>query len=243
VDSLRRLLKIKDLQGKTFLDIGCGSGLFSLAACLLGAEQVVAFDYDPDSVKASMDMRTRANIPPGKWQILQGSILDQEFLNTLDPADIVYAWGVLYHTGAMWQAIDNTVSKVKPGGILAIAIYNHVENYVGGSAMWWHIKRFYNHSPYIFRYLLEYAYVTSFILYRFLTLRNPFKVIRHYGGGDGRGMDFRHDVRDWLGGFPYEYATAGEVFNYLHNKFNLQLEYLNTHDGHGCNEFTFRRLS
>lgn len=189
------------MQGKTFLDIGCGSGLFSLAACLLGAEQVVAFDYDPDSVKASMDMRTRANIPPGKWQILQGSILDQEFLNTLDPADIVYAWGVLHHTGAMWQAIDNTVSKVKLGGILAIAIYNHVENYVGGSAMWWHIKRFYNHSPYIFRYLLEYAYVTSFILYRFLTLRNPFKVIRHYGGGDGEV---------WISGMMY--ATGWVAF-------------------------------
>jgi len=53
-----------------------------------------------------------------------------------------------------------------------------------------------------------------------LTGRNPFAVIRHYDA-DGRGMDFWHDVRDWVGGFPYEYATAGEVFSYLHHRHGL----------------------
>ena len=59
--------------------------------------------------------------------------------------------------------------------------------------------------------------------------------------GGGRGMDFWHDVRDWVGGFPYEYATAGEVFTYMRDRHGFELIYLDTHDGHVCNEFTFRR--
>jgi hypothetical protein len=66
------------------------------------------------------------------------------------------------------------------------------------------------------------------------------RALRDYDKG-GRGMDFRHNVRDWVGGFPYEYATAGEVFSYLHKKFGPQLRYLHTHEGHACNEFTFAR--
>lgn len=240
VKSVQQLLKVQDLQGESFLDIGCGSGLFSLAAFLLGAERVVSFDYDPNSVEASITLRERANVPAEKWQVLQGSILDKEFLGTLDPVDVVYSWGVLHHTGAMWQAMDNAVSKVRPGGIIAISIYNKVDSRVGGSAMWWWVKRAYNRSPQAVRRLMEYIYVANFMLRRLLTLRNPFKAIRHYGSS--RGMDFWHDVRDWLGGFPYEYATAGEVFNYLHDKFGLQLEYLSTHHSHSCNEFVFRRV-
>src|SRR3712207_3811365 len=108
--SLRRLLNLEHLCGRTFLDIGCGSGLFSLAACLLGAERVIAFDYDTDSVDASRAVRARAGIPAERWSIEQGSILDRAFLDTVHPADIVYSWGVLHHTGAMWQALDNAVN-------------------------------------------------------------------------------------------------------------------------------------
>ncbi len=240
-DSLRRMLTVDHLRGRSFLDIGCGSGLFSLAACLLGAEQIVAFDYDPDSVRASTAVRTRATVPDDRWRILQGSILDTAFLEHIDSADVVYSWGVLHHTGDMWRAIDNAVSKVKPEGVLALAIYNNVERGLGGSPMWWQIKRTYNASPQPLRRFMESGYAAAFMLQHMMSLRNPLKPIFDYSNESGRGMDFWHDVRDWLGGFPYEYATAGVVFNYLHCKYGLQLEYLNTHDGHGCNEFTFRR--
>jgi 2-polyprenyl-6-hydroxyphenyl methylase/3-demethylubiquinone-9 3-methyltransferase len=132
------------------------------------------------------------------------------------------------------------VSKVKPGGVIAIAIYNKVDRRIGGSAQWWHIKRLYNGSPALVRRLIEYLYICRFIAGQLLTLRNPLTHVRKYGGV-GRGMDFRHDTRDWIGGFPYEYATAGEVFNYVHKKFGLQLRYMDTHEGHACNELTFAR--
>jgi 2-polyprenyl-3-methyl-5-hydroxy-6-metoxy-1,4-benzoquinol methylase len=240
-ESLRRQLNADHLSGRTFLDIGCGSGLFSLAACLLGADKVVAFDYDPNSVRASMAVRMRVGISADRWHIQQGSVLDTALLEYIEPADIVYSWGVLHHTGAMWQALDNAASKVKPDGQLAIAIYNDVGRTIGGSAMWWQIKRAYNSSSQSIRRLMELGYATAYMFKDALHLRNPFETIRRYSEESGRGMDFWHDARDWLGGFPYEYATPAIIFNYLHGKFGLQLEYLSTSSGIGCNEFTFRK--
>src|SRR5689334_15093694 len=57
MDHMRRLMHADSLKGKTFLDIGCGSGIHSLAALRLGADKVVAFDYDDDSVATSRKVR------------------------------------------------------------------------------------------------------------------------------------------------------------------------------------------
>lgn len=241
VSSLSRLLGQASLEGRTFLDLGCGSGLFSLAACRLGAASVVALDLDPDSVRASELLRSRAGVPAAQWRILQGSILDDGFMGALEPSDIVYSWGVLHHTGNLWVALDRAVGLVKPGGMLAIAIYNTVERRWGGSRTWWRIKRAYTQSPGLIRSLMRTAYVSHFFARHLARGRNPIRLIRKYGDGHHRGMDFWHDVRDWVGGFPYEHATPGEVFGYLNRKHGLQLEYLKTTDGHGCNEFTFVR--
>jgi 2-polyprenyl-6-hydroxyphenyl methylase/3-demethylubiquinone-9 3-methyltransferase len=234
------MLNVEHLCGRTFLDIGCGSGLFSLAACLLGAETVAAFDYDIQSVQASIAVRSRAGISSDRWHICQGSVLDRAFIDRFECADVVYSWGVLHHTGAMWQAIDNAASKIKPGGQFALAIYNDVEQLLGGSAMWWQIKRAYNLSPYAIRRIMEAGYAGAFFVKDAVNLRNPFKTVGSYSSDSGRGMDFWHDVRDWLGGFPYEYATIAAINEHLYNKSALKLEYLHANPGVGCNEFTFR---
>src|ERR1035438_5515350 len=105
-DSLRGMLGVSDLQGKTFLDIGCGSGLFSLAARRLGA-CVHCFDYDPQSVACAQELRRRYFPEDTDWRIEEGSALDGNYLAGLGSFDVVYSWGVLHHTGAMWQALDN----------------------------------------------------------------------------------------------------------------------------------------
>jgi 2-polyprenyl-6-hydroxyphenyl methylase/3-demethylubiquinone-9 3-methyltransferase len=237
--SLQRILATETLRGRSFLDVGCGSGLFSLSAALLGAERVVSFDVDPQSVQASTDVRARAGLSADRWQIRQGSVLDEQFLATLEPADVVYAWGVLHQTGEMWRAIDNIIGRIKPGGVIVLSIYNKVERRIGSSGQWWHIKRWYCRSSPRVRRLIEWLYLSALAAWDLLTLRHPSARTRNYQ--EQRGMDFRHDVRDWIGGFPYEYATAGEVFTYLHDKSGLQLRFLNTQEGHGCNEFTFVR--
>jgi 2-polyprenyl-6-hydroxyphenyl methylase/3-demethylubiquinone-9 3-methyltransferase len=239
-ESLRALLGMENLEGRTFLDVGCGSGLYSLAAVVLGAEQVTSFDYDGNSVEASEQVRAAYGVPPERWSICQGSILDDRFLAALKPADVVYCWGVAHHTGDMWRALDNLAHKVNPGGLLQLAIYNKIDRPIGGSRFWLKIKRVYNSSSGVVRRAMEYAFVADFILRQLVTLRNPFAAIRNYPKNNrGRGMDFWHDVRDWMGGYPYEFATAGEVFEYLHTCHELQLERLKTVYSIGCNEFVF----
>jgi len=124
--SLIEFLNMDDLKGKSFLDIGCGSGLFSYAAFTLRADKIVSFDVDPFSVECCKYLHKKAN-HPGNWKIYEGSILSNNFISQLQTFDIVYAWGVLHHTGNMWQAIKNSLQLVNDNGLYYISIYNKLE--------------------------------------------------------------------------------------------------------------------
>lgn len=113
--SLREMLGVKNMEGKRFLDIGSGSGLFSLAARRMGAK-VHSFDYDPQSVACTAELRRRFFPDDSDWVVAQGSALDTRYLSTLGIFDIVYSWGVLHHTDAMWLGIENAINRVAGGG-------------------------------------------------------------------------------------------------------------------------------
>lgn len=236
----REALGLDTLRGLTFLDIGCGSGLFSYAAHSLNAERVTSFDIDPDSVRCCLEMRARAGNPEN-WTVFDGSILDTELLQQLPQADIVYSWGVLHHTGDMWQAIRNAAKLVKPGGRFLIAIYNNLEydtlTGLRGSRGWLKLKRFYNNSGGLIRRCMECTMASKDILKFLITLNNPFTAIRRYE--EQRGMSWWHDIVDWLGGYPYEFASVSEVFNFCHREFGMELQWLQTNSSIGCNEFVF----
>jgi 2-polyprenyl-3-methyl-5-hydroxy-6-metoxy-1,4-benzoquinol methylase len=142
--SLRDMLGVDDLVGRTFLDVGSGSGLFSLAASRLGAARVHSFDYDPASVACTLELRRRHGPAATEWSAERGSALDTAYLRSLGRFDVVYAWGVLHHTGDMWTAIANTADAVADGGRLFISIYN---DQGARSRAWRAIKRAYNALP------------------------------------------------------------------------------------------------
>src|SRR5881227_2755894 len=75
--SLQRMLEAERLDGQRFLDVGSGSGLFSLAAVRLGA-QVHSFDYDPQSMACTRFLK-ESYAPDAPWTIEKGSILDTTF--------------------------------------------------------------------------------------------------------------------------------------------------------------------
>jgi len=230
------LLGTRDLRGRRFLDIGCGSGLSSLAARRLGAD-VFSFDFDADSVAASQALKQRFAADDTQWRIKQGSVLDQAFLNGLGRWDIVYSWGVLHHTGSMWQAIENAVSRVGSSGLFAVALYNDQGDI---SDRWRWIKRNYVEHPWMRPLLTSASFVR---IWGRTTLRDlmhlrPGHSWREYGRE--RGMSAWHDLVDWVGGYPFEVAKPEEVFEFCRAR-GFTLERLITRQGRGCNEFCFRR--
>lgn len=228
--SLCDMLKVKDLQGKRFLDIGSGSGLFSLAARRLGAT-VHSFDYDPQSVACTNELKSRYFSDDPCWNVEQGSALDEKYISGLGRFDVVYSWGVLHHTGQMYKAFFNVIPSVVTDGQLFIAIYNDQ----GLTSKYWSlVKGAYNKSK-IARYFLI-AIHTPYLfgirwLVRALTGRLSLE----------RGMSLWHDMIDWLGGYPFEVAKPEAVFRFFQDG-GFTLEELRTCGGRmGCNEFVFRR--
>ncbi|MGB9615703.1 MAG: class I SAM-dependent methyltransferase [Desulfomonilaceae bacterium] len=243
--SLSDFLGERELTGKSFLDIGCGSGLFSYAAYSLGAAPIMSFDIDPYSVACCRQLRALAQDPP-YWTVQQGSILDKQFLRGLGEYDIVYSWGVLHHTGRMWEAMQNAMSLVAPGGYFYIAIYNKILGRDGGVSwihrFWLTIKKMYNDHPMIGRYVFEPMAMSAYVVMLLLMRRNPYTYIRDYKSH--RGMSWRTDATDWLGGYPYEFATVDEVFSFVRSSDRaFQLVNINTTCGRGLNWYLFKKTA
>ena len=242
-ESLRRMLEVDDLTGRTFLDIGSGSGLFSLAARRLGA-RVCSFDYDPQSVACTYELRRRFFPNDDNWQVLAGSALDETFVSSLGTFDVVYSWGVLHHTGEMWRALANAALVVGTGGKLFVAIYNDT----GSQSRRWHsIKRTYNQLPRFlqtpFAVLVSAPQEAKSALAAILRLR-PQEYLHSWTRYDpDRGMSHWRDLIDWVGGYPYEVATPEEIFDFYSDR-GFRLTKLRCGGvGLGCNEFVFLRES
>jgi len=224
-----------DLREKTFIDIGSGSGLSSLAARRLGA-RVYSFDYDPRSVACTQELRRRFFPNDAAWRVAQGSVLDKAYLATLGQFDVVYSWGVLHHTGRMWNAIENAAHLVRPGGLFAIGIYNF-RGGRRGTTTWAKLKRWYCSLPRWQQRVWESTYVTWYLASMAAVGRNPVRMIREYHRP--RGMSFRRDATDWLGGYPYEAATPGEILKFVRDRFGFVLAKQNIDLGLGVSEFVF----
>jgi 2-polyprenyl-3-methyl-5-hydroxy-6-metoxy-1,4-benzoquinol methylase len=236
-ESLASLIE-SDLEGKTFLDIGCGSGLFSLCAHRAGAAEVVSMDVDPDSVAASRSLRESIGAPEN-WRVVEGSILDDAVVAELPTADVVYSWGVLHHTGNMDLALRNAASRVAKGGLFCIAIYNRVTGPFLDSERWLKIKRAYNHSSRPVQQLMEAAYTGYWLAGTLKARQNPARVAREYK--QSRGMALRTDLIDWLGGYPYEFATVDEIVALCEGQFGFRKrKVMPEHPlGTGNNQFVF----
>mgnify|MGYP006153436881 CR=1 FL=1 len=228
--ALSEMLSTVDFKSNRFLDAGCGSGLHSLVARKLGAT-VHSFDYDPQSVECTRELRDRYYPDDQCWVVEEASVLDTTYMSSLSQFDVVYSWGVLHHTGSMWDALDNVASLVKKDGLLFIAIYND-QGWI--SRYWSFVKQCYARNI-VLRGVMLLLHMPYLFGLRFLARAVTGRLDLE------RGMSLWYDMIDWIGGYPFEVARPEEIFEFCHDK-GFKLVGLNTCGGrHGCNEFVFSK--
>lgn len=230
--SIAGLLGLERLDGRTFVDVGCGSGLFSLAARRLGAT-VRSFDYDPQSVACARELKARFLPDDPGWCIEPGSILDADYVRSLGTFDVVYAWGVLHHTGDLWKALTHAAWLVAPGAHLFVAVYN---DQGAVSKAWRVVKKVYCANT-AGRALVTAVFVPVIggLTYGRRVLRG-----RTTEPAGTRGMSAYHDWIDWLGGYPFEVASADSIVA-LYTRSGFELAASRTTNRLGCNQLVFRK--
>ena len=190
IDDLKKVLNTQNvnIEGKTVIDIGCGSGLSSLAFIRMGAKSVYSIDVDPKSIEAANLTKEKFCDSDVDWTIEERSVLDGNF----DQYDFVYSWGVLHHTGEMWRSIKNAETCVKDNGYFYVALYRSGPKYPEHLAQ-------------------KQKFADVGIDEKLEMLRSWTSGMIDTNQRDSRGMNSFHDALDWLCGLPYEVCDPDEL--------------------------------
>ena len=171
VTSLKKLTNKKSLNNLSFLDIGCGSGLSSLAAIQLNCKKIYAIDQDEQSIKT-----TKKVLQKSRFKKVKVEKKDLFTLNEKEKFDIVYSWGVLHHTGNMLEAIKKSTKMVSKNGMIILALYKKTK-----LCNLWKIEKYiYKSSPKVIQNFIKNLFIFLFKLAMILKRKNFSNYINDY---------------------------------------------------------------
>tara|TARA_E500000331_G_scaffold355996_1_gene412995 strand:- start:217 stop:1053 length:837 start_codon:yes stop_codon:yes gene_type:complete len=228
-----------DIKDKTVVDIGCGSGLFSLVALELGAKYVMSFDFDPESVNCTNNLLRSRNFDEKNYKCTEGNILDEDFIKTLGKYDFVYSWGVLHHTGDLYQALSNASLLAENNGLIFLSLYQKTIF----DPLWRIEKKFFSSSSKNIQLVI--CKIWIILLKSLYTLKGKSfkKIVANYFMK--RGMNFYNDLYDWLGGYPYEGIDTKDCVKFFNTLgfINILLKKRSKYFAisSGCNEYIFSK--
>jgi ribosomal protein L11 methyltransferase len=104
------------IEGRTVLDLGCGSGILAVAAARLGAATVLAVDIDCVAVEATAE-NVRRNRATATVRVAEGS-LGATWPFGEPPEDAFDVIVANIHAGALVELAGDLRRALRPGGVL-----------------------------------------------------------------------------------------------------------------------------
>jgi ubiquinone/menaquinone biosynthesis C-methylase UbiE len=113
----------QEVRGKSVLDAGCGTGIFSIIFARNGAGRVIGIDISPGSLETARTLKTRFAVDNAEFRLQD--MLGLPFAD--GSFDIVWAWGTVHHTTDPFRAISELIRVLRPGGSLFLAVYKRTK--------------------------------------------------------------------------------------------------------------------
>ena len=117
------------IKNKSVLDMGCGSGRFTIALAQLGAQMVTGIDLGKTGISVGRKISEKLNLKNIKF--LEGNVTSLPFEN--DSFDFVFSKGVLHHTGNLNKGLDEYHRVLKKGGNGFLYLY-------GSGGLFWNSR-------------------------------------------------------------------------------------------------------